>query len=44
MKQIIEYETGDDLCDRCGRSGVAVYETDEDGNTICVQCSNEQEK
>lgn len=28
----------DDLCDTCMRSGVEVHRTDEDGNTICVDC------
>lgn len=34
-----EPEAGDDLCDCCGRSGVACYQTDENG-TLCTSCAN----
>lgn len=33
----------DDLCDRCMRSGVEVARTDEDGNTVCVDCDRDEE-
>lgn len=36
-------EDGDDLCDKCMRSGVQVARTDEDGNTICVECDGDEE-
>lgn len=29
---------GDDLCDKCMRSGVQVSKTDENGGTICAEC------
>lgn len=32
-------QPGDDLCDTCGSSGVAVYETDAEGNTMCSACA-----
>lgn len=32
---------GDDLCDQCMRSGVAVSRT-EDGKTICVDCDDNE--
>lgn len=31
-----------DLCDRCMRSGVEVHRTDENGNTVCVECDDEE--
>ena len=31
----------DDLCDTCMRSGVAIARTDEDGNTVCVECDED---
>jgi len=34
---------GDDLCDRCRRSGVVCYRTDEYG-TVCVDCDAEEEE
>lgn len=30
-----DVERGDDLCDLCFRSGVAVYRTTRDGRTVC---------
>lgn len=33
----------DDLCDTCMRSGVEVHRTDEEGNTVCVDCDYESE-
>ena len=30
---------GDDLCDRCMRSGVQVSQVDESGNTLCAECA-----
>jgi hypothetical protein len=33
---------GDDLCDRCRRSGVVCYRTDEHG-TVCVDCDDDEE-
>ena len=30
---------GDDVCDACGRSGVAVDQTDADGRTVCAECA-----
>jgi hypothetical protein len=38
-----ETEDGDDLCDKCMRSGVQVARTDEDGNTICTECDEGEE-
>ena len=31
-----------DLCDTCMRSNVEVYQTDENGNTVCVDCAEER--
>ena len=39
-----ESNVGDDLCDTCMRSGVVVYRTDENGNTICVDCDDDEEE
>jgi hypothetical protein len=33
---------GDDLCDKCMRSGVVVSRTDENGDTICVDCDEDE--
>ena len=33
---------GDDLCDSCMRSGVEISHTDDDGNTVCVECAAEE--
>ena len=33
---------GDDLCDSCMRSGVEISHTDDDGNTVCVECAAEK--
>lgn len=39
-----EYENeGDDVCDTCMRSGVVVYQTDGEGNTVCVDCAEEMD-
>ena len=29
----------DDVCDKCMRSGVQISHTDENGNTVCYECS-----
>lgn len=43
LRCVIEPEDeGDDLCDRCGRSGVTVDRTDEDGNTVCTACTDDE--
>jgi hypothetical protein len=34
---------GDDVCDKCMRSGVVVSQTDDEGNTICVDCAEDAE-
>ena len=35
-------DDGDDLCDSCMRSGVEISHTDDDGNTVCVECAAEE--
>lgn len=32
-------ERGDDVCDHCMRSGLAIYAVDDDGETMCAQCA-----
>lgn len=34
-------DAGNDLCDRCMRAGVKVSHTDDEGNTVCVECARE---
>lgn len=34
--------TGNDLCDTCYRSGVEISHTDANGNTVCIDCAEEQ--
>jgi hypothetical protein len=36
-----DVEPGDDLCDHCMRSGVAIYATDEHGKTMCSVCARD---
>lgn len=40
---IDESTAGDDLCDKCGRSGVQVGQTDDEGNTVCGECAASEE-
>ncbi len=35
-------EGGDDLCDKCHRSGVQISHTDEEGNTLCYDCLTDE--
>ena len=32
---------GDDLCDNCMSSAVVVSHTDENGDTVCVECAED---
>lgn len=34
-----EVPEGDDVCDKCMRSGVEVSQTDANGNTVCTDCA-----
>lgn len=38
-----ESNVGDDLCDQGMRSGVVVDHTDENGDTVCVECASHDE-
>lgn len=38
-----DVEEGDDACDICGRSGVAVYRTTLDGDTVCEDSECQEE-
>lgn len=34
---------GDDLCDQCMRSGVQVARTNSQGQTVCVDCDDDDD-
>lgn len=36
-----DVEEGDDMCDLCMRSGIAIYRTTLDGRTVCEDCEDE---
>jgi len=36
-----EQNVGDDLCDRCMRSGIVVDHIDKNGDTVCLECAEE---
>lgn len=37
--EIVPEDEGDDVCDKCMRSGVQVSQTDENGDTVCAECA-----